>query len=61
MRSSCSGHGYREGNIVLEDGRTLLVLDEKHSKLYREILDKLNIYEYIEKVGNPEDKDENPA
>jgi len=34
MRGSCCGHGKREGNIYLEDGRGILILSEKDYEKY---------------------------
>lgn len=34
MRSSCCGHGNREGYIHLSDGRALLVLDKDQADWY---------------------------
>lgn len=34
MRGSCDGHGQREGNIHLQDGRMLLVLNPNQTDTY---------------------------
>jgi len=33
-RSSCCGHGKREGNIILQDGRILLILSKEQGEKY---------------------------
>lgn len=38
MRGSCCGHGKSEGEIHLQDGRTLLVLSKEQSDLYWKVL-----------------------
>jgi len=34
MRGSCCGHFVQEGDIMLQDGRTLLILDKETSDVY---------------------------
>ena len=63
MRGSCCGHGEHEGDIHLQDGRTLIILDEETSNLYwkskrktytiKSLLESLN--EKKEKVNKNEE------
>ena len=39
MRGSCSGHGYREGIILLQDGRSLLILPSDATDSYMALRD----------------------
>ena len=49
MRGSCCGHGKSEGDIHLQDGRALLILDKQHADIYYSRKDKgRNLYEVIE-------------
>jgi len=34
MRGSCCGHGKCEGDIHLQDGRTLIILNKEQSEIY---------------------------
>jgi hypothetical protein len=41
MRGSCCGHGYSVGEIQLQDGRLLLILDEQAARLWMSHADEM--------------------
>lgn len=47
MRGSCCGHGKREGQISLQSGGQLLVLDAKVARLYMTYCEHVNIERYL--------------
>ena len=51
MQGSCCGHGKKEGNIYLQDGRLLLILNPEHAELYLASAERLNVCKYIEEMG----------
>src|SRR3972149_292508 len=52
MRSSCCGHGRKEGYIDLQDGRLLLVLPRGNT--YAEVKDRPNLLDwYLTPTKNP--------
>jgi hypothetical protein len=51
MRGSCCGHGKREGQISLQDGRGLLVLDAASANLYMAYCGQVNIGQYLLSVA----------
>lgn len=41
MRSSCCGHGKGDGEIILQDGRTLVIKQESSRSLIKWIKDRM--------------------
>jgi len=51
MRGSCCGHGKREGQISLHDGRELLVLDAASANLYMSHCERVNIKRHLLEIA----------
>ena len=55
MRGSCCGHGKGEGNILLQDGRVLLILSPQAGRDYlsQDYSQTPNIEQYLATVPKP--------
>lgn len=51
MRGSCCGHGKGEGDIHLQDGRVLLILDRYTASMYMLHKEKINVTKYINNMA----------